>query len=69
MLRIIELLNNKDALNEILQEFKQRGTSDTLFYILFIIRRIILSILIVMVNEPVLQLTISIVISLSVSFK
>ena len=49
------------------EEFQQEGTSCWLFYVLFVLRRFSMVILILFVKEPILQVSLSFALSISVN--
>ena len=48
------------------EEFKKDELSSWLFYVLFVIRRISITILVIFIDSPTIQLTLSIAFTLSV---
>ena len=65
---IFKKLSDKEEFDEILKEFNKNNLSSVLYYILFILRRILQSFLIVFINIPILQVTVSLVLGLCVNF-
>ena len=59
---------DKEPFDEILKEFKNSSQSQSVYYILFVIRRFLISIMIVFVNEPVLQVIICFILGFIVRF-
>jgi hypothetical protein len=58
--------SDKEALNEILQEFNQDSQSTTHYYLLFIVRRLLASVLVVLTQDPFFQVTGSLTLTLTV---
>jgi hypothetical protein len=68
LFKIFNSNHSPESFNEILEEFKLNGISSAAFYVIYIFRRMLMSVVIVFIDEPSLQVTLSLVLSLSVIF-
>ena len=61
-----ELENFLNAFGTFFKEFKKDGASSWLFYLIFVVRRFSLIVLIMFVNTPIIQISLSITFTLFV---
>lgn len=63
-----EKLKIKNEYGEIFDEFNQNQVSCCLFYVIFIVRRVVISVIILFLNIPEVQISISVSLCLAVKY-